>query len=346
MVKLFLQGLSSFSAVIIRVLYGRNKFSFLCEITHMAVDSGLTMRTMTVMGHGEPVTPMIMNSPGTFLKCEFLHPGRSHKARVARSLVDDAEARGCIAPTASRVLLERTGGNLGVGLAIEAKVRGYSLTLVTDPGYSAAKKSLARRFGATVLDRDVTFPGCRDNGEAITEILTGSGDRYHYLDQFGNPANPRTHELSTGPEIAAQLKSYGVGKESTIVLVCGLGTGATMGGVSVALEKRFARVHKVGVQPSGCDLKAGIYNDHPFQGIAVGQPPPFFDTGQLDDVIPVTQEQAADAHEYLLARHRFDVGPSSLANVAALRCLKASSGRRAGQVYVTLLFDRGEDYAL
>jgi cysteine synthase A len=288
---------------------------------------------------------MILDSPGVYLKCEFLHPGRSHKARVACSLVDDAEARGYIGGAARRVLLERTGGNLGIGLAIEAKIRGYSLTLVTDPGYSAAKKSMARRFGATVLDRNVAFPGCRDNGEAIAEILQRDGDRYHYLDQFGNPANPRTHELRTGPEIASQLRSRGVDSEATIVLVCGLGTGATMRGVSAALERQFAQVRKVGVQPPNCDLKAGVYADHPFQGIAVGQPAPFFDVADLNDVITVTTKQAADAQDYLLAMHRFDVGPSSLANFAALRSLQASSGDQDHQVYVTLLFDRGEDYA-
>lgn len=297
------------------------------------------------MGSNQFTTPMIMDSPGIYLKCEFLHPGRSHKARVARSLVDDAEAKGYIGGATSRVLLERTGGNLGIGLAIEARIRGYSLTLITDPDYSPAKKSIARRFGATVLDRDVTFPGCRDNGEAIAEILERDGDRYHYLDQFGNPANPRTHELRTGPEIADQLTARGVDRGAAIVIVCGLGTGATMRGVSTALEKRFAEVRKVAVQPPNCDLRAGVYEDHPFQGIAVGQPAPFIDVAELDDVIPVTLEQADEARSYLLALHRFDVGPSSLANFAALRTLRESGGRHDEQVYVTMLFDRGEDYA-
>lgn len=297
------------------------------------------------MGSDEFATPMIMDSPGVYLKCEFLHPGRSHKARVARGLVDDAEARGSVGGSSDRILLERTGGNLGIGLAIEAKVRGYSLTLVTDPGYSAAKKSIARRFGATVLDRDVAFPGSRDNGEAIAEILRRDGDRYHYLDQFGNPANPQTHERRTGPEIAAQLGSHGVETGATIILVCGLGTGATMRGISAALGKYFARVRTIGVQPPNCDLRAGIYGEHPFEGIAVGQPAPFYDVADLDELIPVTVEQAMDAWNYLLARHRFDVGPSSLANFAALRSLRGSGGSQGDQAYVTVLFDRGEDYA-
>jgi cysteine synthase len=99
------------------------------------------------------------------------------------------------------------------------------------------------------------------------------------------------------------------------------------------------------VQPPNCDLTSGVYEEHPFQGIAVGQPAPFFDVADLDDVIPVTIEQAAAAQDFLLAKHRFDVGPSSLANVAAVRALRASADRTDDQVYVTLLFDRGEDYA-
>ena len=308
------------------------------------------------MGWYGVTTPMIKDSSGVFLKCEFLQPGRSHKARVARHMIDDAEARGYIGGNSKRILLERTGGNLGVGLAIEARARGFPLTLVTDPGYSAAKRSLARRFGAIVLDRALSFPGCRDNGEAITEILRREGDRYHYLDQFGNPANPLTHESQTGPEIAEQLASFGVEPGATVVLVCGMGTGATMRGVSSALARRFARVRKVAVQPPNCELRSGRYAPHPFEGIAVGEPAPFIDITELDDVVPVTVEQAARAHDYLISRHRCDVGPSSLANVAALLSMSGCNDRRgkrqgaarggqADQIFVTLLFDRGEDYA-
>jgi cysteine synthase len=308
------------------------------------------------MGFYGAMTPMIKDSSGVFLKCEFLHPGRSHKARVARHLVDDAEARGYIGGDSKRILLERTGGNLGVGLAMEARARGFPLTLVTDPSYSAAKRSLARRFGAIVLDRALSFPGCRDNGEAINEILRREGDRYHYLDQFGNPANPLTHESQTGPEIAEQLASFGVESDATVVLVCGMGTGATMRGVSAALAQRFARVRKVAVQPPNCELRSGRYAPHPFEGIAVGEPAPFVDVAELDDVVPVTVQQAARAHDYLITRHRFDVGPSSLANVAAVLSMSGLNDRHVGhqdaardghadQVFVTLLFDRGEDYA-
>jgi cysteine synthase A len=297
------------------------------------------------MGSNGFQTPMVADSAGVLLKCEFLHPGRSHKARVARSLIADAEVGGYADRVPRPVLLERTGGNLGVALAIEARIRGYELTLVTDPDYSAAKQALARRYGATVLDRSVVFPHCKDNGEAIAEILRRDGDRYHYLNQFQNAANPRTHEFETGPEIASQLRNYGAGQDAIVILVSGLGTGATMRGVGDALAQRFVRVIRIGVQPPNCDLKMGSYGSHPFQGIAVGEPAPFFDIAELDKIVPVTEEQARSAGEYLLGRHGFDVGPSSQANFAALRSVRARLRHPEKVFFLTLLFDRGEDYA-
>jgi cysteine synthase A len=135
-----------------------------------------------------------------------------------------------------------------------------------------------------------------------------------------------------------------------------MGTGATMRGVSAALTRRFARVRKVAVQPPNCELRSGRYAPHPFEGIAVGEPAPFVDIAELDDVVPVTAEQADRARDYLIVRHRFDVGPSSLANVAALFAVSGRTDRQdkrpsanadgqVDQVFVTLLFDRGEDYA-
>ncbi|MEU4796720.1 pyridoxal-phosphate dependent enzyme [Streptomyces sp. NPDC023327] len=287
------------------------------------------------------VTPLVADGDGVYLKCDFLHPGRSHKARVASALVDDAEARGL----AGKRLLERTGGNLGVALAIEAKARGYHLVLVVDPGYSAAKKNLARRYGATVLDREVEFPQCRDNGEAVAALLAAEPDTYHYLNQFANVANPQAHERVTGPEIAGQLAAGGVCSDATVVLVSGTGTGATMRGVSTALRRHFATVVTLGVEPPHCDLLAGRYGEHPLHGIAVGQSAPFFPPQDLDGIVAVTPTELDEARQLLLTRHCFDVGPTSVANYAALRQARQRRPECAKSIWVTLLFDRGEDYA-
>ncbi|EFC79052.1 Pyridoxal-5'-phosphate-dependent protein beta subunit [Parafrankia sp. EUN1f] len=282
-----------------------------------------------------------------FLKCELLHPGRSHKARVARALVDDAEIRGKIFPGCGRTLLERTGGNLGIGLAIEARCRGYELMLITDPDYSPHKRAIARRLGATVLDRLSDFPGCRNNQEAIDEVLAAEGERVYYLDQFHNPANPKTHLQETGPELLAQLVGGGCGRGAEIVLVGGLGTGATMHGISTVLKSWFDEVKVLAIEPPNCDLVSGVYGSHGLEGIAVGEAPPFFSSEDLDGVLAVDEGEAAAARMWLLRNFRLLVGPSSAANVAGIakarESYRASDACRA-RVFVAVLYDRGEDY--
>jgi len=291
-------------------------------------------------------TPLFPVRADEFLKAEFLHPGRSHKARVARALVDDAEHRGEISAGRRRIMLERTGGNLGIALAVEARVRGYELTLVTDPHYSRIKRRIAVRLGATVIDRGERYPDCADN-QAVIDILLADGRAdYLYLNQFGNPANPRAHETGTGAEMLAQLRGGGLGRDVTVVLVGGLGTGASMRGVSRALRTWFGSVLTVGVEPPQCDLLAGQYAEHPFQGIAVGQPAPFFPASDLDAIVAVGAEQAVAAQHELIRRFRILVGPSSGANYAALAAARSHAVVRARRdcIFVTLLYDRGEDY--
>jgi cysteine synthase len=291
-------------------------------------------------------TPLFSPFDDVFLKCEFLHPGRSHKARVARALVDDAESRGAISSANRPVLLERTGGNLGIALAIEARTRGYELTLVTDPHYSRIKREIATRFGATVINRGIDYPECRNNQEVIDILLESTPTKYLYLNQFANPANPRAHEQGTGAEILTQLIGRDCRRDSTAVLLGGLGTGASMRGVSSALRSWFDHVVTIGVQPPNCDLLANEYGDHHLEGIAVGQAPPFFDIRQLDGIVPVTQEQVLNSARDLEKRYRFTVGPSSAANFAAVPSAleHPAAGASGHRVLITILYDRGEDY--
>lgn len=229
---------------------------------------------------------------------------------------------------------------------MEASIRGYKLTLVTDPHYSQRKKEIAARLGAQVIDRGISYPRCKNNQEVIDELLAHSDGEFHYLNQFGNPANPSAHEQQTGPEILCQLVSNGHGRETTVVLVKGLGTGASMRGISSALRTWFRNVITLGVQPPNCNILTDEYGEHPFQGIAVGQPPPFFHPRELDGIIPISESQAMDGEEELRRLYRFFVGPSSAANYAALVHAREHPAvkRHKRCVYVTLLYDRGEDY--
>lgn len=299
---------------------------------------------MPNMVHDAFVTPLFRAAEDVYLKCEFLHPGRSHKARVARSLIDDAEARGEISPLGSRVLLERTGGNLGISLALEARVRGYNLTLVTDPGYSRIKKDIARRLGANVIDRGVSFPQCTNNGEVVEFLLQDPDNNYFYLNQFSNPANPRAHEQGTGAEILSQLVARGHGRDTTIALIAGLGTGASMRGITSALTCWFGNVLNFAVEPEQCDILNSSYAEHSLQGIAVGEAPPFVDVRSLDAIISVSDQDAVRAASELLRRYGFFVGPSSAANFAAIGHARQHSLLPANCIFVSILYDRGEDY--
>lgn len=298
------------------------------------------------MPDAAPLTPLLAIDRETFVKCEFLHPGRSHKARVARALVDDAEQRELIHPGDGPVLLERTGGNLGIALAVEAQARGYELTLVTDPHYSVAKRQLAAKLGAQVIDRRKEFPQCTTNGEAVQALLNAEPAKYHYLNQFANPANPEAHERGTGAEILAQLLTRGFGRRATPVLVLGMGTGASMRGISNVMRRWFQQVITLGVEPHNCDLLAKRYEDHSLQGIAVGEPAPFYGVEDLDGIVKVDDHAVAIAHDELLRNHRFLVGPSSAANFSAVKRAQEHPAieKAKDPFYVTLLYDRGEDY--
>jgi cysteine synthase len=291
-------------------------------------------------------TPLFQASEDLFLKCEFLHPGRSHKARVARALIEAAERDGEVGPMRKRTLLERTGGNLGIALAMEATVRGYHVVLVTDPDYSAIKKELCRRFGATVIDRGREYSECATNQAVIDILLAERDSDFLYLNQFGNPANPRVHEWGTGGEIVSQLLSIGCSRDTAIVLFGGLGTGASMRGITAALRRWFEHVLAFGVQPAECNILEGTYAPHGLQGISVGEAPPFFPPALLDGVVSVTADEARAAGQELTRAFGFMVGPSSAANYAAAEAVRervtASDVQNA--VYVTLLYDRGEDY--
>jgi cysteine synthase len=290
-------------------------------------------------------TPFLRARRDVFLKCELLSPGRSHKARVARALINDAEARGWIEPGCNKVLLERSGGNLGIALAMESLARGYKLTLVTDPHYSATKKSIASALGAQVIDRGIEYPDCSSNGEVVDLLLAPQDAPYHYLNQFGNSANPRAHELGTGAEIVSDLIVRGYTRDVTVVLVTGMGTGASMQGISAALKGWFESVITIAVQPPNCDLLAGTYGEHPVQGISVGEAAPFAPADMLDGIVPVSTSQVSAAQEKLLRDHRLFVGPSSAANMAALTLARhhPACGSKP-RIFVSILFDRGEDY--
>jgi cysteine synthase A len=215
-------------------------------------------------------------------KIESFNPGGSVKDRIARAMVEDAEARGLLAPGAT--LVEPTSGNTGVGLALVAAVKGYHLVLTMPETMSVERRKLAAAYGAEI----VLTPGSEGMKGAIAkakEIAAARGGVI--LQQFENPANPAYHRSTTGPEIWADT-------DGTVdAFVAGVGTGGTVTGVGEYLKSKNPAVKVVAVEPaSSAVLSTGVAGAHGIQGIGAGFVPEVLNTEVYDEIIAVTDEDA------------------------------------------------------
>lgn len=272
-------------------------------------------------------------------KCEFLNPGGSVKDRIALAIVNDAEQQGLLQP--GMTLVEATAGNTGVGLALVAALRGYRLVFVMPAKMCADKRAALTALGAEVIVVPNAPPASPDNFQNVARKL--AGERGWFLtDQFWNPANPRIHESTTGPEILAQCEGR-VG-----VFVCGVGTGGTITGVG-----RFLRAHCPGVRivladPVGSRLAHLVDPIHPdhdaaylVEGIGGSVMPGVCDRQVIHEVERVTDDESFAMTGRLLREEGLLVGGSSgTAVVAALRV----AARGAHGPVVALLADSWDRY--
>ena len=268
------------------------------------------------------------------LKLESFNPGGSVKDRVALSMIEDAERRGILKPGAT--LIEPTSGNTGVGLAWVGKAKGYTVILTMPDTMSQERRSLLKAFGATL---ELT-PGAEGMKGAIAraEALRDATPGAVILGQFDNPANPAAHERTTGEEIWADT----AGKVD--IFVAGAGTGGTVSGTGEALKKHNPAVRIVAVEPaSSAVLTTGQAGKHRIQGIGAGFVPRTYDASVVDEVIPVTDEDAAEGARLLSAREGLLCGISSGAAFHAALTLSRRA-ENAGKVIIALLPDTGERY--
>lgn len=287
-------------------------------------------------------TPVVEADEGLFLKLECMNPGGSHKSRAARHIVQDAIARGDLTPGGDRIILEKTGGNLGIGLAIAAARHDIAVHLVIGLSFSPLRRRIIERYGAHLAGVDLLEAGLTPR-EVIAHLLAEDRDgRYHFVDQFNNAANVAAHYQETGPELVAQLRAALGPRPGRITFVAGVGSGASITGVGLALKEAFDDVEIVAVQPEGCDMAAGVFVDHDMQGIAVGAVPPIFRADLVDRWMAVSEDEAAAARAWMMRRHGYFPGNSSGANLHAVRRLHAA--RRPGQTIVSLIYDSGECY--
>lgn len=267
-------------------------------------------------------------------KVEFFNPAGSSKDRIAKSMLDAAEAQGLI--DENTVLIEPTSGNTGIGLAAIAAVKGLRLMLVMPETMSVERRNLARAYGAEVVltDGAAGMKGAIAKAEQLAEEL---GNAF-IPGQFSNPANPAAHEATTGPEIWRDTDG------AVDILVAGVGTGGTLSGAGRFLKDRNPRVKVVAVEPVGSPvLSAGTAGPHGLQGIGAGFVPDTLDTAVYDEVVTIGDEEALEAAREIAAHDGLLVGISSGAAVAAARKL-ADRPENEGKLIVAVLPDTGERY--
>lgn len=267
-------------------------------------------------------------------KLEYFNPAGSAKDRIAFAMVLDAEKRGILKP--GGVIIEPTSGNTGIGLASVAAARGYKLILTMPETMSLERRNLAKAYGAELVltPGSAGMKGAVEKAEELQKEIPDSW----IPGQFTNPANPAIHEATTGPEIWEDTD----GKVD--IFVAGVGTGGTISGVAAYLKKKNPAVKIVAVEPSDSPLLSkGQAGPHKIQGIGANFVPANFNRSLVDEILPVTNEDAFSAAQNLAAAEGLLVGISSGAAQYAAAVLAARPENK-GKLIVALLPDTGERY--
>lgn len=286
----------------------------LLELTHLERQYGLRARLLA--------------------KLEGMNPAGSAKDRVAKAMIEDAEARGIL--TKDSTLIEPTSGNTGIGLASVAAARGYRLIIVMPDTMSVERRRLMRAYGAELVLSDGTkgMQGAIDKAGELARSIPNS----LIAGQFVNPANPDAHYRTTGPEIFEDTDGC------VDVFVAGVGTGGTITGVGRYLKEQRPTIRIVAVEPaSSAVLSGGTAGAHGLQGIGAGFIPEVLDCSVYDEVITVTDEDAMRTAREIGQKEGILVGISS--GAAAFAAIKmAARPELKNKTIVVLLPDTGERY--
>lgn len=283
-----------------------------------------------------PLIPLRFDEENVTLwgKCEFMNPSGSIKDRFAQCVIADAERKGLLRPDS--IILECTSGNTGIALAMVGAARGYRVTILMSEGASIERRQLLQRFGAEVI----LIPAGQSYQAGIdrTRQMAAADSRYFLPRQFENLLNTEDHELTTGPEIIAQVPA------PIDAFVAGYGTGGSLGGCGRAIRARYPNAVIAAMEPAEPELQAAECRCcFVIEGVAgQGFVPPLLREAPLDRTVRISSGRAMEVTRMLHRRFGLLVGTSSGANVAA--ALEVARSLPAGSTIVTLLCDRAERY--
>ena len=286
----------------------------LLELTHIEKNEGLEARLLA--------------------KLEYFNPAGSVKDRIAKAMIDDAEAKGLLKE--GSVIIEPTSGNTGIGLASVAAARGYRIIIVMPETMSVERRQLMKAYGAELVltDGSKGMKGAIAKADELAKEIPNA----FIPGQFVNPANPIAHKETTGPEIWADTDG------EVDIFVAGVGTGGTLTGVGEYLKEQKPAVKIVAVEPESSPvLSKGVAGAHKIQGIGAGFVPDVLNTKIYDEIIPVANEDAFAAGKMVGRSEGVLVGISSGAAVwAAIQLAKRPENK--GKTIVALLPDTGDRY--
>lgn len=265
-----------------------------------------------------------------YVKLESANPGGSIKTRVAAKMIENAEKRGLIKP--GDTIIEATGGNTGIGLAIACNVKGYKLLAVVPDNYSKERIKKLSIYGAKVLLSDSRMGN--DSHIKLVKQLLEEHPEYVWLNQFQNPASVRAHFEGTGPEIYEQIQPD--------AFVACIGSAGSFQGIGSFLKQKNEDILLFAVQPKGCDLRIGTAVPHKIQGVSLGIVPPLLDYEIISGYIDVEFEEVRRLLLQLIRKEGLFLGISSGANILGALILAKKLGQ--GKIVCTIAPDSGDNY--